>query len=216
MQVNKRDPRGLFPTDSVLENRYISYFQEYFQWLDKELPAGREARQLTVIARSPRSPVILTLQSLSQELHSRQIKPRVVLSDIEPVRALHCAWNVISELSQGCEHGELIRWNSSHSVLEAHEQMVLGQRMCWTGDAMRREPGKRDAFDMFVTDIPQICRLGVHSFSAMWRLAQPVPKWLLREAKDTRPNATFAGPDQRAFATLSFFRQFEKSGNHCH
>ncbi len=81
---------------------------------------------------------------------------------------------------------------------------------------MRREPGKRDAFDMFVTDIPQICRLGVHSFSAMWRLAQPVPKWLLREAKDTRPNATFAGPDQRAFATLSFFRQFEKSGNHCH
>ncbi len=216
MQVNKRNPNGQIATDSACENRFTSYFQEYFQWLDKECPDGRQARQLTVIARSPRSPVILTLQLLMQELRSRQIRVRVVFSNIEPEHALHSAWNVIAELSQGCENGELIRWNSSHSVLEAHEQMVLGERMCWTGDAMRREPGKRDAFDMFVTDIPQICRLGVHSFSAMWRLAQPVPKWLLREAEDTRPNATFAAPDPRALATLSFFRQFEKSGNHCH
>ncbi len=216
MRFNTRDPHGQIPADTVFKNKHESYFKEYFQWLDSERPAGRDARRITVIARSPGSPVIATLQTMLQELRSRQIRPQVLFSDIEPERALLCTWNVISALSQGCEHGELIRWNSSHAVLEAHEQMVLGQRMCWTGDAMRREPGKCDGFDMFVTDIPQICRLGVHSFSAMWRRARPVPKWLLREANDTRPNASFAGPGQRALAALSFFRKFEKSGNICH
>ena len=217
MQSKSRNPHRQVPVETSFENRLISYFEEYFQWLDKERPDGREARQFTVIARSPQSPVILTLQSLMQELRSRQIRLQVVFCDIEPERALRSAWNAISDLSeQGREHGDLIRWNSSQAVLEAHEQMVLGARMCWTGDAMRREPGKRDAFDLFETNAPQICRLGVQSFSAMWRLAQPVPKWLLRESRDTRPSATFAGPDQRALAMLSFFRHFEKSGNHCH
>ena len=216
MRFNSRDPHGHLPTDSFFQSQHEPYFRKYFQWLDAECPASQEARQVTVIARSPLSPVILALQGLTEELRLRQIKTRVVFSDVDPERALRSAWKVISELSEGCEHSDLIRWNSSRGVLEAHEQMVLGQQMCWTGDAMRREPGKRNAFDLFETDTPHICRLGIQSFSAMWRLAQPVPKWMLREAKDTRPNATFAGSDQRALVTLSFFRQLEKSGNLCH
>ena len=88
--------------------------------------------------------------------------------------------------------------------------------MCWLGDAMRREPGRCDGFDLFDMDAPHTCRLGVLSFAALWKFAKPVPNWVLREASERRPNATFAGPDPRALATLSFFRQLEKSDNPSH
>lgn len=202
--------------DVVARQRHESYLANYFQWLDTESPRDREARQVTVLSRSPLSPVITAMQALGEELRSRQITLRVVFSDVDPEPALRCAWKTISALSQDCEHGDLIRWNSASSILEAHEQMILGQRMCWTGDAMRRRPGKRDGFDLFETDDPNICRLGVHSFCAMWRLAQPVPMWLLREPKKTRPKAKFSGADHRALATLSFFRKLESPDNICH
>ncbi len=199
-----------------VQRRHESYITTYFQWLGSQSSPSREARQITVIARSPASPVITAMQAHGEELCSRQITLRVMFSDVDPEPALRSAWKIISALSRDDEHGDLVRWNCAANILEAHEQMILGGHMCWTGDAMRRIPGKRDAFDLFETDAPDIRRLGVQSFHAMWRLAQPVPMWLLREAKKTRPNATFAGPDTRALETLSFFRKLEGPDNICH
>ena len=154
--------------------------------------------------------------ALRGSLGSRQVCVQIVLSDVDPEKTLRNTWDVISDLSKDREHGDLIRWANSQGILEAHEQLVLGQKMCWLGDAMRREPGRRDGFDTFDIDAPQTCRLSVQSFAAMWKYASPVPQWMLREASERRPNATFAGPDQRALATLSFFRQLEKSGTFSH
>lgn len=216
MRFNSQDPQGHVRADTLSQSRHESYFRQYFQWLDEEQPDNLTALQVTIIARSPLSPVIQTLSSVADELSARQISVQVVFSDVDPEKALRSAWNVIAELSQAREHGDLVRWANAAGVLEAHEQMILGQHMCWLGDAMRREPGRRDGFDMFDTDAPQTVRLGIQSFAAMWKFATPVPKWLLREACDRRPNATFAGPDQRALATLSFFRQLQKSDPYCH
>jgi hypothetical protein len=211
MRFNSQDPQGHVQAETLSQSRHGPYFRQYFQWLDEEQPTDLTARQVTIIARSPLSPVIQTLSSVADELSTRQIAVQVVFSDVDPENALRDAWTVISDLSKNSEHGDLIRWANSPGVLEAHEQMILGQHMCWLGDAMRREPGRRDGFDMFDTDAPHTCRLGIQSFAAMWKFATPVPKWLLREVSDRRPNATFAGPDQRALATLSFFRSLQKS-----
>ncbi|GBE42611.1 MAG TPA: hypothetical protein ENH05_02085 [Rhizobiales bacterium] len=218
MRFNTRNQPESFTSndDAEAQRRHESYLTDYFQWLDTRSPPAPEARQVTVTARSPLSPVLTAMQALGEELRSRQITLRVVFCDVDPERALHSIWKTISALSEGSEHGDLVRWNAASGMLEAHEQMILGRRMCWTGDAMRRMPGRRDGFDLFETDAPDICRLGVQSFCAMWRLAQPVPMWLLREAKKVRPNATFAGPDTRALATLSFFRKLERPDNNCH
>jgi hypothetical protein len=216
MRFNSQDPQGHVQAETLSQSRHESYFRHYFQWLDEEQPTDLTARQVTIIARSPLSPVIQTLSSVADELSTRQIAVQVVFSDVDPENALRDAWTVISDLSKNSEHGDLIRWANSPGVLEAHEQMILGQHMCWLGDAMRREPGRRDGFDMFDTDAPRTCRLGIQSFAAMWKFATPVPKWLLREVSDRRPNATFAGPDQRALVTLSFFRSLQKPDTLCH
>ena len=216
MRFNNQDPRGHLSSDILSRNRHESYLNEYFQWLDAEQPADPVARQVTVIARSPASPVIMALEATAGELGARQIAVRAVFSDIEPERALHSAWRVISALSEGREHGDLVRWASSRGILEAHEQMILGRRMCWLGDAMRREPGRRDGFDLFEMDAPGTCQLGVQSFAAMWKFATPVPKWILREASAKQSNNKTSGPDHRGIATLSFFRQLEKPDTLCH
>lgn len=216
MRFNSQDPQGHVRTEALSQSRHESYFKQYFQWLDEHQPADLTARQVTIIARSPLSPVIQAITSVSDDLSAKQIAVQVVFSDIDPEKALRAAWNVMTQLSPGTEHGDLVRWANSPGVLEAHEQMILGQHMCWLGDAMRREPGRRDGFDLFDTDAPHTCRLGIQSFAAMWKFATPVPKCLLREVSDRRPNATFAGPDQRTLATLSFFRQLEKSDTLCH
>ncbi len=216
MRFNSQGPLGQVRADAVSLSRHESYFRLYFQWLDDNNPGDLTARQVTIIARSPVSPVIQTLASVTDDLSARQIAVQVVFSDVDPEKALRASWDVISGLSKASEHGELVRWASSPGILEAHEQMILGQHMCWLGDAMRREPGRRDGFDLFDIDTPHTCRLGIQSFAAIWNFATPVPKWMLREPEDRRPNATFAGPDQRALATLSFFRQLEKPDTLCH
>ncbi len=196
--------------------KHETYFRQYLDWLDQQKDTNPAARQVTIIALSPLSPVIQAMCAMREFLSARQVCVQVVFSDVDPERALGSAWEVISFLSKEREHGELIRWASSQEILEAHEQMILGQHMCWLGDSMRREPGRRDGFDIFDMDAPHTCRLGVQLFAAMWKFAKPLPKWLLREASECRSNATFAGSDPRALATLSFFRQLEKSGNLCH
>ncbi len=216
MRFNSQDLQHHNNADTLSLNRHESYFIQYFQWLDDEQPADLTARQVTIIARSPSSPVIQALTSMADDLLTRKIAVQVVFADVDPEKELRDVWSVISELSKKSEHGHLVRWANQPGVLEAHEQMMLGQNMCWLGDAMRREPGRRDGFDLFDTDAPHTCRIGIQSFAAMWKFAKPVPKWLLREASERRPNATFAGPDHRALATLSFFRQLEKSDTLCH
>jgi len=216
MRFNSQDPQGHVRADAVSLSRHESYFRQYFQWLDDKKPSDLTARQVTIIARSPVSPVIQALASVADDLSARQIAVQVVFSDVDPEKALRASWDVISGLSKAREHGELVRWASSPGILEAHEQMILGQHMCWLGDAMRREPGRRDGFDLFDIDTPHTCRLGIQSFAAIWNFATPIPKWMLREPNDRRPNATFAGPDQRALATLSFFRQLGKPDTLCH
>ena len=78
------------------------------------------------------------------------------------------------------------------------------------GDAMRREPGRRDGFDVFETENTRTCLLAVKNFAAIWNFATDIPKWMLREAEQRRSSASHAGPDPRSLATLSFFRQLDK------
>lgn len=202
--------QGQIPAEILSQNRHESYLLTYMQWLDETAPQDPAARQVMIIARSPASPVIQAVRALSNELGERQIAVRAVFSDVDPERDLQRAWSTISELSSGRAHTDLIKWVSAPGFLEAHEQLILGGKMCWMGDAMRREPGRRDGFDMFEVDSTATCLLAVKNFSAIWNFATDIPKWMLRDADQRKPSASHAGPDPRSLATLSFFRQLDK------
>ena len=207
---NTDHSQGQIPAEILSQNRHESYFRTYIQWLDDTAPEDTAARQVMIIARSPQSPVIQAMRAVADELTARQIAVQAVFSDVDPERALQLDWETMSELGEGREHSELIKWASAPGILEAHEQLILGAKMCWLGDAMRREPGRRDGFDLFETDAPHKCDLAVKGFEAMWNFATDIPKWMLREAEQRRSTASHAGPDPKALATLSFFRQLDK------
>lgn len=210
MQFKSNDQSNNLTQDIISQNSHEAYFAEYLKWIDDKAPLDPAERQVTIIARSPASPVIMALVAMSDELKSRDVAVRVVFSDIDPERSLHAAWNCVSVLSEGREHSDILRWASQHGILEAHEQVVYGKGMNWLGDAMRREPGRRDGFDIFESGVPEKCVLAEKSFTALWNFATALPSWMLRDAKERRSSASFAGPDHRALATLSFFRQLEK------
>ncbi|MDA7946876.1 MAG: hypothetical protein MPJ78_05310 [Hyphomicrobiaceae bacterium] len=216
MLFNSHDPKGQVRAESLFQSRQDSYFQRYFAWLDETRPTSQAARVISITARSPASPVMLALQASAEDLQSRNVFVRAVLSDVDPEKALHSAWQVMSMLAPNREHVDMVRWANAPAILEAHEQMIMGDRMCWLGDAMRREPGRRDAFDIFEADAQRTCSLALNSYTAMWRHARPVPKWLLQNSGGRKQGASFAGPEPRALATLSFFRQLSKSDTLCH
>ncbi len=216
MQFNSRDPKDQVRAESPFLNSQNSYFQRYVAWLDETRPNSHAARVISIIARSPVSPVMLAMQAAAEDLRTRQVQVRTILSDVDPENALRSSWQAISMLAPKQEYADLVRWANAPAILEAHEQLILGEHMCWLGDAMRREPGRRDGFDIFEADAPRTCGLALKSYAAMWQHAQPVPKWLLCDIGDDRQGASSAGPDARALATLSFFRQLNKPGTLFH
>ncbi len=97
MRFNSQDPQGHVRADAVSLSRHESYFRQYFQWLDDNNPSDLTARQVTIIARSPLSPVIQALTSVADDLSARHIAVQVVFSDVDPEIALRATWDVIAK-----------------------------------------------------------------------------------------------------------------------
>lgn len=58
-------------------------------------------------------------------------------------------------------------------LLDAHEQLVLDHRTVWTGDCMRRDPLRRDAYEQFSNDCQETAAHAARSFAHIWRAAGP-------------------------------------------
>jgi len=59
-------------------------------------------------------------------------------------------------------------------LIEAHEQLVLGARACWTGDTMRRDPAICDAYERFVEDAPELAAAARLTFERLWAASEPL------------------------------------------
>lgn len=56
----------------------------------------------------------------------------------------------------------------------AHEQLVIGPAHVWMGDCLRRDPNKRDAFELYHRADPATRRVANISFERMWAMAKPL------------------------------------------
>ncbi|MBS0242054.1 MAG: hypothetical protein JSS20_07740 [Proteobacteria bacterium] len=59
-------------------------------------------------------------------------------------------------------------------MLDAHEQLIVGDRGVWFGDCMRRDPMKRDSFGLELADDRHANRGGRFTFAELWRGAQSI------------------------------------------
>jgi hypothetical protein len=67
-----------------------------------------------------------------------------------------------------------IRCSQAANLLDAHEQLVLGDKSSWTGDCMRRNPRERDAFERFGPGDQQLTTWTQRSFDRLWPMGTPL------------------------------------------
>lgn len=145
------------------------------RFIARSLPtafAGTSAlqqRTISVLARSIDSPVVRSIGALAAEIAAAGCPVRLLLS--RPDRLLAEGGSIHPQASiLDCE----VRLTRDPRLIEAHEQMVLGERACWTGDSMRRDPAACDAYESFVDDSAALARSARSTFERLWAAAEPL------------------------------------------
>lgn len=126
------------------------------------LPA---ARRYTLVVRSLNSPVALALAGLAAELTAAAVSLRVVV--VQPVLGadVGLAGSEAAGIAPLVSEARVLR---DIRFLDAHEQLWLNDATVWFGDCMRREPGKRDAYECFASDNAELARWAALSFERLW------------------------------------------------
>ncbi len=139
--------------------------------------ADAEQQTLTLIAQSPLSPAAQALAVNLARFQPKSLRVQIVLAQIAPSNALNF---LVEALREACTDGPevLIRWAKDKALLEAHERLLLGRALCWTGDAMRRSSDARCAIDRIEDCTDSVFQEVSASFSAIWRASKPLPKEL--------------------------------------
>lgn len=157
--------------------------------------AGRVAdgatHTYTLLARAPDSPVARAVAMLANELASAQMTVRVLLLDLDTFTDEPGRPSVLEMANAE------IRLLSDARFLAAHEQLVLGPQTLWIGDCMRRDPAKRDAFEIFHDANPSAGSHASLSFSRLWAGAQEI-----RRVRPVAPELIIAGQVAEEVAIL--------------
>jgi len=181
----------------------ISRFAGYF--LDRlsviELPT-LEQRTVTLVARSPASPVARSMFEAHKECKALSVRFQVVFCQIEP--AEHIAdWTDLCLGTNGVLPVAELRWARHPGLSDAHEQMVMGLGHSWHGDSMRRDPETKDAFETFECFNTEAARRGMLAFRGIWRMSEAVAsvRHVTRaQAAEQSPHDVLAQPAPGAIA----------------
>ncbi len=123
---------------------------------------------ITLLARAPDSPVARVIASMATELTAANISLTAVLLDLEAFTEEPGRPSILDMSNAD------VRVLTDPRFTSAHEQMVLSANIMWLGDCMRRDPAKRDAFELFHHDNPEATSHAVTSFNRLWATAQAV------------------------------------------
>lgn len=166
--------------------RFDDFFAAYLAQVEAAGASSAAELNITVVARSPESPVVAALHRHADRLTSANCVIRAIFTNLDA--ASEFAFFV--ELAGMCngQNGlhEAIRWARRPALLDAHEQLVLGTHMCWSGDAMRRSPDVRFALDMFDAAGGAAVGLAHMAFEGLWSASVSVPRSRFRAMPTVR------------------------------
>lgn len=191
-------------------SRQDSILDEYLDWLGEDTERSPEELKLTIIARSAVSPAVTALIARAGALRARQVTASVIVSQPEPKDAFADLEMTLAMLNAGTDTTESVRWAKRSALLDAHEQITMGTHMCWSGDAMRREPGKRDSLDLLEHDAPHTVRLGLLAFDAIWSVSEPVTASKKTKAPSRKPLASQARPANTIMPSSSLMTRLSR------
>lgn len=131
---------------------------------------------LTLFVRNPDSPVARALYAAWSEGRVNAAHCLILIGDTnadEPT-----APSVLD--MTGAEYRVL----ADPSFAPAHEQLTIGPTHVWIGDCLRRDPAKRDAFELYHPNDPGISVFAIASFDKLWSRGRPL-----------KPNAERLSPE---------------------
>lgn len=171
----------------------------------------RETSQsILLIARSPDSAAAAALLAVSGTLAQRGISARIVFISAEA----GTNWNL--SFSPGFCHE--VRLGTDFRLLDAHEQLVIGDCAVWFGDSMRREPERRDAFIHFSPANAELARRGRFTFEALWEGCKPLYRHsfqaVAEAAKDIPADAVGETPAAVAGEVIATLDAWQPSSRH--
>ena len=137
----------------------------------KDTPNAAAPSRFTVIARAPDSVVAQALISSAAGIAAAGIEVSAILFESE---------TTFEETPQALSlleiPGVICRVLRDQRFAAAHEQLVLNEGCVWIGDCMRRDPTKRDAFEMFHDGNKVAEQHATASFNRLWAHAKPVER----------------------------------------
>jgi hypothetical protein len=196
--------------------RHKQYFDHYLAWLSELERPNSADTHVCVMARSPSSPVIRALIDRAEQLRLQNVRAKAILAHLEPASALRELVETLARIAGEPGTGNFIRWFAGTSLLDAHEQLVLGSSMCWTGDTMKREPGKCDALDLFEQAAPVRVLYGVSSFARVWPICSELSRKSVRKGIVSVAAAPQAARSDRGRADFTFQRRVDHSAQTRH
>lgn len=132
--------------------------------LISECLAGGQT-SVNVVARAPDSPVARALAAIAAEPASHHVAIRAIFLDAETGTA-----DDLQLLDLPNVETRMLR---DARFASAHEQLDMGCDRAWLGDCMRRDPTKRDAFELHITGDAKAVHHAAVSFERLWLQATP-------------------------------------------
>src|SRR5262245_54023689 len=174
--------------------------RRHLQIMARSLERAEAGFNLTMILRSPSSDPAKALIGLKGALKRAGLGARVILAQLDPGDELRQLFAALTELAPQAHAADLIRWARNPRLLEAHEQVIYGGTMCWSGDALRRGADTRTVLTLFEENSADTPRFGRLAFAALWAASSPVPDRHLTGSLSVRP---FGACEQRLEAPVS-------------
>lgn len=142
--------------------------------------AAEKDRTVTLIARSPASPVARAFAINLARFERGFLRIGLIFAQIAPVENLNFILDALRASSHDAP-ASIVRWARNRALLDAHERLMLGASLCWTGDSMRRAEGARPAIDRVEDATPAIMAEARASFDALWKASRSLPPTAFRQ-----------------------------------
>lgn len=129
-------------------------------------------QSISLVARAVDSPVATALLAMAADIAAAGIAIRVILFETETLSEDSVQPSLL-------DVGAIeVRVLNDQRFASAHEQLSLGNGHTWIGDCMRRDPSKRDAFEMYHVGLPAISAHADTSFAKLWQKSAVVSRVL--------------------------------------
>ncbi|GBF26582.1 hypothetical protein MnTg02_01623 [bacterium MnTg02] len=156
------------------DTQFGAFIDNYVERIGEVPALSRNEYLVTLIARSPSSLPAQAIACRAEALQDASINLRVIFSRLSPQQAMKDWFTTFSDYTGGRE-ADYLRLVKNPNLLDAHEQLTLGNSMCWSGDSLRRSWEGHHHISLFEEASPGSARLSQLAFRALWAAAEKLP-----------------------------------------